>query len=39
MSPVLIKAEDVWKTYGDGETAVQALRGIELKVNQGDFDA
>ncbi|WP_199613604.1 ABC transporter ATP-binding protein [Paenibacillus alkalitolerans] len=36
---MLIKATNVWRTYGLGETAVHALRGIVLTVSQGEFIA
>lgn len=36
---MLICVNNVWKTYGSGETATHALRGIELSVAQGDFIA
>jgi putative ABC transport system ATP-binding protein len=35
----MISVNKVWKTYGTGETAVHALRGIELNVMKGDFVA
>ena len=34
---VLIELRDVWKTYTVGETKVNALRGLNLKVYQGEF--
>ncbi len=36
MKPV-IKLENVWKTYQMGENKVNALRGLSLEVNPGDF--
>jgi putative ABC transport system ATP-binding protein len=36
---MVLNVNNVWKTYGSGETAVHALRGIELKVKKGDFIA
>ncbi len=33
----LIKLENVWKIYKLGETHVEALRGISLKIKQGEF--
>lgn len=33
----LLEAQNLWKTYGQGEAAVEALRGISLKVCQGEF--
>jgi len=35
----LIELKDVWKTYQMGETVVHALKGLTLKVHQGDFVA
>jgi putative ABC transport system ATP-binding protein len=34
-SKYVIEVEDVWKVYGEGETKVEALRGIDLKVERG----
>ncbi len=33
----LLEAQNLWKTYGQGEAAVEALRGISLKVCRGEF--
>ncbi len=33
----IIELEDVWKIYNIGEVEVQALRGLSLKVEQGEF--
>ena len=33
---VLLRAVDLRKTYGEGEAAVRALRGIDLEVRRGD---
>jgi putative ABC transport system ATP-binding protein len=33
----VIEARGVWKVYGAGEAAVQALRGIDLCVSPGEF--
>ena len=33
----LIEIRALKKTYGSGELCVQALRGIDLKVEQGEF--
>ena len=33
-SPV-IEIEELRKTYGEGEASVEAIRGIDLKVNEG----
>ncbi len=35
----LIKLEHVWKIYGEGEARVDALRGLNLDVKQGEFVA
>jgi putative ABC transport system ATP-binding protein len=35
----LIEIRDVSKTYGAGETAVHALRGVSLRVRAGDYVA
>ncbi|WP_460654935.1 ABC transporter ATP-binding protein [Kribbella endophytica] len=35
----LIEIRDVSKTYGAGETAVHALRGVSLQVHAGDYVA
>ncbi len=33
----VLEAQDVRKTYGQGASAVEALRGIDLKVARGEF--
>ncbi len=35
-SPVL-ETRGVWRSYGEGEIRVDALRGVDLKVQSGDF--
>src|SRR5713101_6864460 len=35
----LIQIEEVTKTYDSGENAVQALRGVEVKIERGEFVA
>ncbi|MFH1509657.1 MAG: ABC transporter ATP-binding protein [Candidatus Nealsonbacteria bacterium] len=35
----ILKLEEVWKTYKLGETEVNALRGLNLEISQGDFVA
>ncbi|MBI4916733.1 MAG: ABC transporter ATP-binding protein [Acidobacteria bacterium] len=37
MSTPLIELADLWKTYDTGEVAVDALRGIDLVVERGDY--
>lgn len=37
MAKTIIELQDVWKTYKMEETEVNALRGITLKFNEGDF--
>jgi len=34
---VLIRAQDLHKTYGEGEGAVLALKGVDFEVRQGEF--
>ena len=34
-----LEARNLWKTYGSGETAVHALRGADLSVEEGEFVA
>jgi putative ABC transport system ATP-binding protein len=36
---VLLKTEDITKTYQMGEVQVHALRGIDLQINRGEFIA
>jgi len=36
---VVLKVEKLSKTYGEGETAVEALKDADLSVNQGEFVA
>jgi putative ABC transport system ATP-binding protein len=35
----IMQVSDLWKTYGDGETMVHALRGVDLSVHAKDFIA
>src|SRR6476620_9694981 len=32
-----VQVRDLWKTYGDGRTEVQALRGVSLDVPRGEL--
>ena len=36
---VLIQCDDLWKIYRVGDVEVQALRGLSLTINQGEFVA
>jgi putative ABC transport system ATP-binding protein len=38
-SPPIIDLRDVHKVYGEGDTAVHAVRGITLRVDRGDYVA
>ncbi len=35
----IIELKNVWKTYDMGKTKVNAVRGVNLSINQGDFIA
>src|SRR5579872_5114939 len=35
----MIEVRDITKTYGSGETAFQALKGVSFKIHDGDFVA
>lgn len=37
MNKPIIDLHNVWKTYQMGEVHVQALRGVDLEVNRGEF--
>ena len=39
MSDALIRLSAITKTYGRGQAALQALRGIDLSINEGEFVA
>ena len=39
MSETLIELKEVWKVYRMGEVEVPALRGVDLKINKGEFVA
>lgn len=38
-SPPLIELEGITKTFGKGEAAFQALKGVDMRVERGDFVA
>ncbi len=35
--PVIISLQNVTKTYGEGETKVQVLKGVNLDIREGEF--
>lgn len=35
--PIIISLRDVTKTYGQGDTQVQVLRGVNLDIREGEF--
>ena len=35
----MIEVKDITKTYGEGETALQALKGVSFTINDGEFVA
>ena len=39
MREVIIKLENVWKTYQMGNVKVNALQGVDLTIKDGDFVA
>ena len=39
MTTSVVKVNDLSKTYGAGDTAVYALKKINLEIQQGDFVA
>ncbi len=36
---MIIELEDLWKVYGRDETAVAALRGVDLHIDEGEYVA
>lgn len=34
---IIIRLEDIYKTYGSGETTVHALNGVNLTIHQGEY--
>jgi len=39
MKNSVIELKDVWKVYEMGESKVEALRGLTLQINKGEFVA
>ncbi|MCI4337467.1 MAG: ABC transporter ATP-binding protein [Thermoplasmata archaeon] len=39
MPEVVVSGKDVWKVYGSGETAVNALKGVDLEITRGEMVA
>jgi putative ABC transport system ATP-binding protein len=39
MEAAVVVGEDVWKTYGTGDTAVDALRDLSLEIRRGEMVA
>ncbi len=39
MSDMLIEVQDLWLRYGKGEAAYDALRGLDLRIDRGQFVA
>jgi putative ABC transport system ATP-binding protein len=39
MEEAVVVGEEVWKTYGSGSTAVDALRGLTIEVRRGEMVA
>jgi putative ABC transport system ATP-binding protein len=37
MTEVVVSGEGVWKVYGQGETEVQALRGLDIQIQRGEM--
>ena len=37
MREAVVVGQDVWKVYGEGETAVSALQGISVEILQGEM--
>jgi putative ABC transport system ATP-binding protein len=38
-SPIIIRLEEVYKTYGMGDTLVKALDGVDLVISEGEYCA
>jgi putative ABC transport system ATP-binding protein len=39
MADPIMRTEGLWKTYGAGDVAVHALRGVELRIDRGEVVA
>jgi putative ABC transport system ATP-binding protein len=39
MAEPVVVGQDVWKTYGSGDTAVNALQGISVEIGEGEMVA
>jgi putative ABC transport system ATP-binding protein len=39
MAEALVSAQGLWRTYGQGDSAVHALAGVDLEVQQGEMVA
>src|SRR5215212_7328126 len=39
LASVAVEAANLWKTYGFGSTRVEALRGIDLRIDRGELVA
>jgi putative ABC transport system ATP-binding protein len=35
----VVEGQDVWKTYGSGETAISALQGVNVQIRRGEMVA
>jgi ABC-type lipoprotein export system ATPase subunit len=38
-APVVVSADDLVRRYGEGDTAVDALRGVSLDISAGELTA
>ncbi len=36
-APPSVRTEDLWKTYGEGETAVHAVQRVSITIERGEF--
>lgn len=37
--PPSVRTEDLWKTYGEGDTAVHAVQRVSIRIERGEFVA